>query len=98
MILVSNCIYARCFHQQRMDGNCRKFAMLKIEWICFNFDDIGPIDRTCLSQQGKPTEKGMRENLNMFYTTFGVMDISIGQYRKVDKRNVATVHENYNKM
>ena len=36
------------------------------------------IVKTYFSQYGNPPKKGMRENLKMFYRTFGIMDISIG--------------------
>ena len=64
---------------------------MKIQWICFNFDDI-LLERICLNV-ARRLKKECRKNLKMFNRTFGMMDrpISIGKYRKVEKRNAATV-------
>ena len=70
-------------------GKNRKFSITKIQWICFNFDDI-LLERICLNI-ASCLKKECEEKLKMFYWTFGMMDISIGYYRKVDKQNAASV-------
>ena len=51
---------------------CNK--LMKIQWICFNFEDI-LLERICLNMANR-LKKECGENLRMFYRTFGMMDIS----------------------
>ena len=75
MVLGSDFIYARCFHHQRL-ATTENFAIMKIQWICFSFDDI-LLERICLNMASR-LKKEFGKNLKMFYQTFGMMDISIG--------------------
>ena len=53
-------------------SNYRKFATMKIQWICFNFDDI-LLERICLNMASR-LKKECGENLKMFYRMFVMMD------------------------
>ena len=51
MVLGSDFIYARCFHHQRL-ATTENFARMKIQWICFSFDDI-LLERICLNMASR---------------------------------------------
>ena len=75
MVQVSDFIYVRWFHQQRL-ASTENLESLKIQWIYFNFDDI-LLERICLNMANR-LKKECDENLKMFYQTFVMIDISIG--------------------
>ena len=69
---------------------------MKIQWICFNFDDA-LLERICLNMASR-LKKECGENLKMFYRTFGMMDISIGYTTKWTNEMPPLSDKNYNKM